>query len=237
MLQLELQGAGVLHLGLETFHGQLGGAGRFLLQAHQFQCVALNTDVLLHDDQLIIEGEQLVIRVGNLGNQVGHHEIFAFYRGQVAHGRGLLRIAQLVPDVDLPGGKSAQLEVRERGGRAAVFFDVDLLLGRALQRVPAHFRHVGPGTQAHEGQVLAAAGADFVAGNFDFLQRDVQLLVVFQGRANQRLQVRVGEKLLPLQARRVGAILRSVDGGGVAGRRVAALILYHQLRRFAGANR
>jgi hypothetical protein len=87
--------------------------------------------------------------------------------------------------------------------------------------VAADLIQAGSASYTYKGQILAFSDPGFTSGDLNFLQGDIEFLVVVQGRIDEGGQVGVGEKLLPLQPGRIGKVLLA-DLSTIAGMEQAA---------------
>ena len=127
------------NLRLETAHRQLRHTGSGLFDPDRFQRLLLHLQHPSINGQLAIQGQQIVVGFGNLGDEVRHHEIPPLLRGEVALDSGISLVAQLPPDVDLPVQIGRNAVVRQRIGKPLSGLNFEILFDRPVARVARNF--------------------------------------------------------------------------------------------------
>ena len=127
------------NLRLETAHSQLRHSGGGLFDPDRFKRLLLHLQHPSINGQLAIQGQQIVVGFGNLGDKVSHHEIPPLLRGEVALDSGISLVAQLPPDVDLPVQIGRNAVVRQRIGKPLSGLNFEILFDRPVARVARNF--------------------------------------------------------------------------------------------------
>ena len=117
LLEDQLLALVLANFGQETLHAQLGAAGRTLQRLGPLEAGFLKRDDSIQVLNPFVERHQLVIILGDIRDQPGHHVVPTLGGAEVAIHCRVSGIPQLPPDVHLPGEVGGCHEIWQRLGK------------------------------------------------------------------------------------------------------------------------
>ena len=169
------------NLGLETLDASsvaLPASFNFTLAV--LQALLLKVDGFIQSLKPLVERHKLVIILGNLRDQTGHEVVPPLRGGDVALCCRVPGIAQLPPDVQLPGEVQACHEIGQRIGKVPAGEIGVVSETGSFKRVAAVFVQPPAGPDGDEGKVRPLPRQNLVPGDLDLLIQDLQLQIAGQ---------------------------------------------------------